>query len=423
MNAVVLHMKDPYGRIFWRSNNLLAIETGAVSDNYFTNDRVAYLKKNNIRTIAKIDVFLDNRLVQSKPVHGVRNAATGELWTDYSGMYWANPYDKAVWDYNIDLCRELAGLGFDEIQFDYVRFPSDGDLKALRYPLKQKGVGMSQCIGGFLEKAWTELKPLGVSLSVDVFGLTAWKQSDFGVGQVIEDISPYVDIICPMFYPSHFPKGFLGLQNPADFPKLIMDKSTRMMQKRTSKIIRPWIQGFWYSPLQISLQIEAVENTGTGDWMVWNSTGDYEKTNLALTGFSKNIPKPVFYPDLNELKSLKEKIIYANKIIVNYTNYEKGFTILSLEKSDGKGEPSRYLTPVSVIQTMDEAIIDLLLQKNHATYNTESGKYPKCLTLAEILCRQLNTSPRKFRQQPVYVDWGGAGTFSFELPDDISKIK
>ena len=109
---------------------------------------------------------------------------------------------------------------------------------------------------------------MDVVISVDVFGLTAWKTTDFGVGQVLEEIVPYVDIICPMFYPSHFPVGFLGKKVPGDYPLEIMELSMKRIQKRTNKKIRPWIQGFWYKPEKIIAQLDGIANAGASSWEI-----------------------------------------------------------------------------------------------------------------------------------------------------------
>ena len=154
-------------------------------------------------------------------------------------------------------------MGFDEIQFDYIRFPSDGDLTVVHYPEKPENRSRTACIGKFLETAHAELGPKGIILSVDLFGLVAWKTTDFGVGQLIEAIAPHVDVICPMLYPSHFPPGFLGKSNPGDFPFEIMSLSMQRIKRRTDKRIRPWIQSFWYAPDDINAQIDRLSEAQT----------------------------------------------------------------------------------------------------------------------------------------------------------------
>ena len=416
MNAVVLHMKDPFGHLYWTSQNPIAIKIGAVSDTYNLAQTLAYLKSKKIRTIAKVDVFIDKKLAENIAGYGIINSKTGELWTNFSGLNWTNPYDPRVWDYNIALCRELAKAGFDEIQFDYIRFPSDGPLSLLDYPVKPDGVTMAKSIGGFLARAYGELKPLGVDISADVFGLTAWKKNDFGVGQVIEEISPYVDIICPMFYPSHFPDGFMGFRKPADHPGTIMYRSIKALKKRTDRKIRPWIQGFWYPPNKIRQQLNAVRRAGFCGWMVWNSAGNYETTYLALAkDLSDIIPPPLFYQPLNELRKREPRIVKGDKIVVNYTNYQTGISVLSLERTS-KNSKNHYSTPVSVVYSMDEAILDLILIKNRIQYGRKTDKYVKSLLVAELLCRHIGRSPNRIKPQPVYIDWSGNSVFSLTLP-------
>jgi hypothetical protein len=262
LNAAVLHVKDPHGWIRWKSGNALANEIGAVASHGRVEPALKQLKAQGFWTIAKLDLFVDHRLVSQRPEMGIIDTRTGKQWVDQQGLGWTNPYNQTVWAYNIALARELAELGFDEIQFDYIRFPSDGDLAHIRYPLKPGRLSKTQCIGKFLESAYGSLHPLGVTISVDLFGLVAWKTEDFGVGQLIETIAPHVDVICPMLYPSHFPPEFLGQQKPGDYPLEIMETSLNRIQKRTDKIIRPWIQGFWYTPVKRSCQREGFQLVG-----------------------------------------------------------------------------------------------------------------------------------------------------------------
>lgn len=282
LNAVVLHVKDPRGWIYWQSKHPIAREIGAVRNRSPVARNVKRLNEEGIWTIAKIDIFQDSLLAKKYPEMGVLDTQTGGLWANKKGLHWVNPYDRRVWDYNIALCKELVEIGFDEIQFDYTRFPSDGDLRRIRYPIVLDGLTKAQCIGEFLKAAYAELKPLGVTISIDVFGLTAWKKEDFGVGQVLEEIVPHVDVICPMLYPSHFPAGFLGYKNPGHYPRQIVEASMKQIKKRTNKKIRPWIQGFWYKTEDIIAQINGVLSTGTSSWTVWNASGRYAKTYRAI---------------------------------------------------------------------------------------------------------------------------------------------
>jgi hypothetical protein len=417
VNAVVLHVKSPKGKLLWPSENTMAIQLGVGVKHTGLKKHVARLKKDNIRTIAKLDVFADDQLAVDRPELSVIDRLSGTPWTDANGLHWTNPSDSRVWDYNIALSKELARMGFDEIQFDYVRFPSDGDLSATTYPNTLPGFSKSDCIQSFLEWAKSELKPLGVAISADVFGLTAWKTDDFGVGQVLEKMVPHLDVICPMFYPSHFPSGFLGKQSPGDFPELIMESSMRSMNLRTDKPIRPWIQGFWYKPSQIAAQIDGVEKASGISWSIWSPTGRYGLSYQALADRSGIcLPKPKYYPCVADLVSENDRSIRGLSAVVNYTSFKMGYSILSLEASEN-GKRSRYGSPVAVLGTLEEGIMDSILKKRAIPFNPDAEPYVKRKLLSELLCRDLSKDARRMRPGPIHIDWAKDCTFSTkEIP-------
>jgi len=418
LNAVVLHVKDPHGWIRWKSSNQLAKKMGAIASNGLVEPTLRRLKAQGFWCIAKLDVFVDHRLVYNNPFMGILDIRTGGPWNDQNGLYWANPFNRKVWDYNIALCQELVDLGFDEIQFDYIRFPSDGDLSVTNYPIKADNLTRTECIGKFLETAYKKLKPTGITLSVDVFGLVAWKTEDFGVGQQIEAIAPHVDVICPMFYPSHFPKGFLGRQNPAESPREIMELSTKRMQKRTNKKIRPWIQGFWYTPEDINAQIDGLSQAHTNSWAVWNPSGNYSATYAAIAkSLNQVFPEPQFYPSVTEICQNDERVIPGISKIVNLTNYKQGYTIISLEAS-AKGVGKSYSTLIQVLGTLDEGIMDRILNAREVPFSRLTGKYKKKLRLADLLCRDLQIDPRVLRPKPIYIDWQNDCRFTRTVPQD-----
>ncbi len=418
LNAVVLHVKDPYGRIRWKSNNQLAKKMGAIASNGLVEHTLRRLKEQGFWCIAKLDVFADHRLVYNNPYLGILDIRTGGPWNDRNGLYWANPYNSKVWEYNIALCRELIELGFDEIQFDYIRFPSDGDLSVTNYPFKPDNLTRTESIGKFLETAYRELKPTGVTISVDVFGFVAWRNEDFGVGQQIEAMAPYVDVFCPMFYPSHFPTGFLGRQNPAEIPLEIMELSTKLMQKRTVKKIRPWIQGFWYTPEDINAQIDGLCQADTSSWSVWNSSGNYSKTYAAIAmRLDQVFPEPQFYPSVTEISQNDELVISGRSRVVNLTNYRQGYTIISLEES-AQGVAKSYSTLIQVLGTLDEGIMDRILAAREIPSSWKTGKYKKKLRLAELICRDLQVDPRVIRPKPIYIDWQNDCRFTRTIPRD-----
>ena len=418
INAAVLHVKDPHGWIRWKSKNALAAEIGAIAANGRVEPVLKKLKDQGYWTIAKLDLFVDHRLVTRRPEMGILDIRTDGPWLDKNGLSWANPYNQRVWDYNIALACELAALGFDEIQFDYVRFPSDGDLTSTYYPSRPEHLTKTRCIGNFLESAYARLHPLGVAVSADLFGLVAWKTEDFGVGQLLETVAPHVDVICPMLYPSHFPPGFLGQQKPQDYPLEIMEMSLKRIRKRTDKIIRPWIQGFWYNPREINAQINGLANARTTNWSVWNPAGNYATTYEALAlRLNQTFPEPQFYPSIAEIVSRDQRIIPGNSRVVNLTNYKQGYSIISLERP-GTEEKSAYATLIQVLETLDEGIMDHILTIRQIPFSRRTAKYSKKLWLADLLCRDIQTEPRLLRPRPVYIDWHNSCRFTLTIPQE-----
>jgi hypothetical protein len=418
LNAAVLHVKDPHGWLSWKSNDPVAVEIGAGRRGGHLPDMLKKLKANGIWTIAKLDVFVDHQLISHRPEWGLLDVRTGNPWTDKNGSYWANPYDQRVWDYNLNLCRELVAMGFDEIQFDYIRFPSDGDLLNIAYPHVLPDLAKSHCISAFLKTAQGVLKPMGVVMSVDLFGLVAWKDDDFGIGQVVEEIAPYVDVLCPMLYPSHFPEGFLGKKNPARYPRQIMELSVKRLEKRTTKIIRPWIQGFWYSPDEINAQLDGVSSAGGVNWSIWNPSGNYATTYSALAARQHTIfPEPQFYPSLSEILKQDPKVIRGNLRVVNLTDYQKGFSILSLEEST-KQYRSSYSTPMAMLATLDESIMDRILSQRDIAFKPVTSQRVKRVLLADLMCKDIDIEARRLRPMPIYIDWQSTCRFTRSIPED-----
>lgn len=412
LNAVVLHVKDPFGHLHWGSKNPIALEIGAVKDDGRLAAALKRFKESGIWTIAKTDLFQDSLLADSHPEMAILDTQTGKPWRNKNALSWTNPYDRRVWDYNIALAKELAALGFDEIQFDYIRFPSDGNLSRIRCPEVVDGKTKIETIGAFLKAANAELKPLGIILSVDLFGFVAWKSDDFGVGQRIEEIAPHVDAICPMLYPSHFPSGFLGKKNPADFPKEIMELSVEKLSKRTTVEVRPWVQAFWYTPDDIIAQIEGIESKGGKNWLIWNPASDYE---LAYQAFAKRLkqtfPEPKMYPGIEELELGGPREIRGLERVVHLTDYAKGRTMLCLEGPKG-GETSPYGTPAAVLGALDGAVMDRILQTRGVQVSKETHKAKKVQFLTGLLCQDLSVSVYRMRPEPFYIDWKGDCRFS-----------
>jgi hypothetical protein len=209
----------------------------------------------------------------------------GGRWVNHAGLGWANPYDQRVWDYNVDIAEVAARTGFDEIQFDYVRFPSDGDISVIRYP-GPKAQPMEWTIPAFVQYAVKRLRPLGVQVSVDVFGLSATR--NLGIGQRPRRIARYVDAVYPMVYPSHYNPGEYDLPDPNAVPGVTVARSLHDFQTaltgRKAKLI-PWLQDFTlgrsYSLLDVRREILAARSFDTGGYMLWNPEGIYTEEALA----------------------------------------------------------------------------------------------------------------------------------------------
>src|SRR6266540_4011043 len=215
--------------------------------------------------------------------------ADGSRWVNSAGLGWTNPYDRRVWKYNVDIAEQAARLGFDEIQFDYVRFPSDGDISQIRYP----GVHpqpMGWTIPLFLKYARSRLKPLGVRISVDVFGLSATR--DLGIAQFPRRIAPFVDTIYPMVYPSHYVSGEYNIIDPNSRPGTTVAYSLRdfrdKLRGRKTKLI-PWLQDFslgrTYTLADVQDEIQAARLEHVKGFMLWNAAGVYTVKALSTPQF------------------------------------------------------------------------------------------------------------------------------------------
>lgn len=283
INSIVVDVKDDTGMISYPSEVPLVKRIGSASRRYNPAEMLEILRQNDIYPIARIVVFKDPYLAAKRADWAVKSSQGG-LWTDFKGLCWVDPYNKEIWNYNIEVAKEAAALGFKEIQFDYVRFTSDGLIKNCRYP-GADGRSKSDVIRDFLKYAYQELNPLGVKVSADLFGLTCSARDDLGIGQVLEKVAEGVDIVCPMVYPSHFVKGAYNLSDPELKPYETVYQSLVYARKKLDNsqqkiIIRPWLQDFslksYYGREQLLAQIKAVQNAGLSEWIFWNPTNKYD---------------------------------------------------------------------------------------------------------------------------------------------------
>ena len=279
LNTLQLDIKDENGEVgFVPSAVPLAKQIGAARSYYRPRQVVALARRHGVYLIGRIVCFEDPILSVARPELAVQRA-DGSRWTNHAGLGWSDPYNREVWKYLGDLAVASARLGFDEIQFDYVRFPTDGDVEDIRFP-SETATPMGWTIAEFVHHASKRLKPLGVRVSADVFGLSATR--DLGIGQVPRRISRYLDAIYPMVYPSHYGSGEYGLDDPNASPGQTVAASlsdfARELAGRKTAII-PWLQDFsygrTYTLADVQAQIDAARNAGSPGFLLWNAAGVY----------------------------------------------------------------------------------------------------------------------------------------------------
>jgi hypothetical protein len=293
LNAMVIDVKNDSGQVAYDSQIAMANEIRSDDTKPIADIRglLRHLKENGIYAIARIVVFKDPYLSKIRNDLAMRTKA-GKVWHDKKGISWADPYQPDVQTYNIDIAKEAAQLGFDEIQFDYVRFPENGDKVdqevRFRNPQHQS---KPELISSFLQKAKASVP--NVPVSADVFGLTASVSGDMGIGQEWNRISPVIDTISPMVYPSHYGDGALGIARPDLQPYAVvkralqdaLSKNQRLRQQQKSAAqVRPWLQDFTtkrgnhhqaYRLRQLREQIKAAEELGIDQYLLWNSSCTY----------------------------------------------------------------------------------------------------------------------------------------------------
>lgn len=282
LNTVQLDVKDESGRIGYLSEVKMAQETGAGRDMLPIRDMLKELKDRHVYSVARIVIFRDPYLAQKKPEYMVRDQKGIPL----SGGVWVNPYAKDVWDYNIELAREAYELGFDEVQYDYIRFPEGLAARTANYK-GADGRHRVDVIADFLSNAREQLGWDKI-LSATVFGFTGYASDDLGIGQRPERMAPFIDYLSPMVYPSHYSNGNYGFTNPNAHPYEVVDGSLKDFQRiieSTGCQIRPWLQYFnmgspAYGRNEIRAQIKATEDNGINSWLLWNPAVVYKSENI-----------------------------------------------------------------------------------------------------------------------------------------------
>lgn len=297
LNAMVIDVKEDEGRVTYQSGVPLVKEVKSDGTRFIADidQLLQTLHDHHVYTIARIVCFKDPYLA-GKKLDWAMQRKTGGPWADNKGVVWIDPYRKEVWDYNIALAKEAAKKGFKEIQFDYVRFPDNGkrvDQEVAFY--QQNGKAKQQVISDFLAYARKELEPYNVFISADIFGLVPSVTDDMGIGQKWELVSPHVDYISPMMYPSHYANGTYGLAVPDAKPyetirNGLLDAQAKdqvvKAQNRKPAVIRPWYQDFtatWvrghipYGPREVLAQIRAGQELGIDEYLIWDAGNSYSE--------------------------------------------------------------------------------------------------------------------------------------------------
>jgi hypothetical protein len=283
VNAVVIDVKGDMGYMCYRTAVPLAREIGAQKIITVPNMQqlLQQLHKRGIYTIARIVTFKDNILCNVRPKLAAHQ--NGKVFKDHEGLTWCDPFLPEVQRYNIDLAVDSAKAGFDEIQFDYVRFP---DAKDVEFSQPSTDDSRSKTITAFLSAAREKLIPYNVFLAADVFGYICWNKGDTGIGQRINDLMGPLDYISPMLYPSGFMYGIPNYRNPMEHPYEIVRFSLDRAKERTGLDpirFRPWLQAFadyafdkrQFSEKEIQAQISAAQSFGTDGWLLWNPRNVY----------------------------------------------------------------------------------------------------------------------------------------------------
>lgn len=285
LNAVVIDIKDYTGYVLYDSDiklvNELGLEKNLLGD---VEKIINKFHEKDIYVIARQTVFQDPVLAEKKSDWAIKSK-NGGIWRDHKGLAWVDPTKQEVWEYNMDIAREAIAFGFDEINFDYVRFPSDGNMSLVSYEDQEHN--KNEVMADFFSYLSGSLENYPVWFSVDFFGFVMERHDGMSIGQRLEDALEKVDFICPMMYPSHYPAGHLGLANPAEYPFQVIDNGMKQAEKyfvNSRAKVRPWIQAFnigaIYDGEKIRAQIDAIEKYDNAGFLLWNASNRYSDAGL-----------------------------------------------------------------------------------------------------------------------------------------------
>ncbi len=315
LNALVIDIKDFTGKISFTTDNPKLSDS--VSDECGALDMKEFIKRlheKDVYVIGRITVFQSPYHTKLHPEWAVqKKSVPGEVWKDYKGLSFIDVSATPYWEYIVELSKEAYAIGFDELNYDYVRYPSDGPMADVNATWA-KGKAKADALEDFFAYLSKQVKPTGAVLSADLFGMTTTNTDDLNIGQVLERSLPYFDYIAPMVYPSHFPKSFLNLGNPNKEPYKVVHHSMSEAAKRTMATtttvsglthavfstttkphlyskeaysplkLRPWLQDFdyggEYGPDEVRAQIQATYDAGLTSWMLWAPSNRYTRAAL-----------------------------------------------------------------------------------------------------------------------------------------------
>ncbi|MFN3431449.1 MAG: putative glycoside hydrolase, partial [Candidatus Sericytochromatia bacterium] len=287
-NTIVFDAKDMNGKMSYDTQVPLAKQIKAFDGDMITNlpKFIERVHAEGIHCVARVALFHDDRLAMRKPQLALKSKRTGGVWREQGSLAWVDPSLKEVQDYQLAIFKELIAAGVDEIQYDYVRFPAQGDTPDIKWSTMATQKAKSEVITAWVKRAHEELKGTGVLISADVYGVVAWDQGiDVRItGQNLTEMAPYMDAISPMLYPSHFYGTFDKKSYPPDHPAYFVGEGVKRVAKKTEgsgAVIRPWLQAFPYrirnyGPGYVAAQITASDAASGNGWLLWNAENSYK---------------------------------------------------------------------------------------------------------------------------------------------------
>ncbi|HUR00119.1 MAG TPA: putative glycoside hydrolase [Gemmatimonadaceae bacterium] len=292
INAFVIDVKDEFGLNYNSSDPMVRKNAGTQVKSANLRALIDTIRAHGILPVARIVVFKDSVTARNNPDHTIRKA-DGSPWRDKKGQTWVNPYANAIWEYNFRVADEAIKMGFGEIQFDYIRFPEPYPSLPQQVFPEQNGRTKPQVLAEFLNAARARFAKQGVRTTADIFGLVTTVPSALEVGQKWEPITQAVDVVLPMVYPSHYPRGSFQLPKPNAAPYDVIHIAISRARERDEKLgikgdhIRPWLQAFSigtpkYGAHEIEEQKRAVYDSGYDGWVMWEPGSRYDKFLPAL---------------------------------------------------------------------------------------------------------------------------------------------